>query len=356
MQTLFFELIQVSIGKRDRLSRIPSEDEWKEMYRLANTQGIPAILFGGVKILPKEQLPVSDIIADWMTLCEKIEAVHEKQTRLAAFATKTFMSHGFRTIIIKGISLDRYYPKASLRYGSDIDIWIDGDRDKVIDYISSVKRPRSILYHHCDFSIIPDMNIEVHFTPSFLANPIHNRRFQRWARKNGERLFGNHDYTRDGYNIPDTSFNLPYLMTHLFRHMLDEELELKPFLDIYYILTAETLSEKDKHSYMSELREFGLDRFTAGVMYALGVACGLDTSLMLCEPDKKTGEAIIREIFKEESDKGILTKNKSNGNHIRRFLKREYKLMRFFRFYPSEIVWTPYWTIKIFLMIHRRKQ
>ena len=43
MKTLFFELIQVAIGRRDLLSRVPSADDWNMLYGLSVKQAVAGV-------------------------------------------------------------------------------------------------------------------------------------------------------------------------------------------------------------------------------------------------------------------------------------------------------------------------
>lgn len=52
---LFFELIQVAIGRRDALSRVPSAKEWCELYGLSVKQAVAGVCFCGVQRLANEQ-------------------------------------------------------------------------------------------------------------------------------------------------------------------------------------------------------------------------------------------------------------------------------------------------------------
>jgi len=352
---MFFELIKIALGEKESFSHNPSEEEWNEIYALANKHGIAGILYQGLKRLPLEQRPQTEIMVDWFTLINKMKDTNLRLQKQCAFATKTFMKHGFRSVILKGQSLSEYYPDPELRHSSDIDIWLEGTKQDILDYICSVKKPNSILYHHVDFKVIKGTSIEVHFTPSFFANPFINARFQKWIKTSGKRLFPKCDQIEDGYNIPDLDFNIPYLITHFFRHLIDEELEIKPVIDYYYVLKSSNISGEKKQEYMKLLKSFGLGHFTGGVMYILKEACGLEEKYMLCPPNEKYGKALLEELFRPIVDKGCLTELKSENNHIRRFIKREINLFRFFRFYPREIIWTPYWSIKIFLMLRRKK-
>lgn len=51
IEQLFFELIQVAIGKLICLSRTPSEEEWKELYEIDKKQSLVGVCFAGVQRL-----------------------------------------------------------------------------------------------------------------------------------------------------------------------------------------------------------------------------------------------------------------------------------------------------------------
>ena len=57
---LFFELLQIALGNRERFSRIPSEKEWEEIYEEADRQAVIGILPHGIGRLPAEQRPSQD--------------------------------------------------------------------------------------------------------------------------------------------------------------------------------------------------------------------------------------------------------------------------------------------------------
>ena len=135
----------------------------------------------------------------------------------------------------------------------------------------------------------------------------------------------------------------------------DEELELKPVIDYFFVLKSSNLTENEKAEYMRLLDRFGIDGFASGVMYILHDVFGLDEQQLLCKPNKRQGHALLRELFKPIQDKGCLTKGKSKENHLKRFIKRQANIMRFLPFYPQEILWSPYWMIKIFILLRRNK-
>ena len=76
---LFFELIQVAIGRRDALSRVPSSAEWSALYGLSVKQAVAGVCFYGVQRLAVDQrscLPAS-LKLQWFALATQIKARNE---------------------------------------------------------------------------------------------------------------------------------------------------------------------------------------------------------------------------------------------------------------------------------------
>ena len=79
MEKLFFELIQVSLGNLPCLSAIPSAEEWKSIYMMAQKQALIGVCFCGVQRLQSEQvvqLP-HELKLRWLVLSEKIRLRNE---------------------------------------------------------------------------------------------------------------------------------------------------------------------------------------------------------------------------------------------------------------------------------------
>ena len=52
-QELFLELLQVTVGARQELSRVPTVDDWLQLLEEAQKQSIEGVLLGGVEKLPE---------------------------------------------------------------------------------------------------------------------------------------------------------------------------------------------------------------------------------------------------------------------------------------------------------------
>lgn len=80
---LFFELLQVAFGHRDKLSRIPTSSDWKDLFDEATRQAVAGVCIAGVDKLPKEQMPPQMLLLKWIGLSEQIRqknALLDKQT------------------------------------------------------------------------------------------------------------------------------------------------------------------------------------------------------------------------------------------------------------------------------------
>lgn len=101
---LFFELIQVSIGRRDSLSRVPSAEEWSMLYSFSVKQAVAGVCFCGVQRLPKEQLvemPVQ-LKLKWFALATQIKTRNELMNRRCVELQRILAKEGMESCFLKG--------------------------------------------------------------------------------------------------------------------------------------------------------------------------------------------------------------------------------------------------------------
>ena len=103
MTELFFELIQVALGKRERLSRVPTDDEWRYLYRESRRQSVGGVAFTALDILSKSgQKPPTALLYEWMGLSEQVRLQNVLMNKEAARLTNLFEQEGHNTAILKG--------------------------------------------------------------------------------------------------------------------------------------------------------------------------------------------------------------------------------------------------------------
>lgn len=87
IDSLFFELLQVSIGHLECLSRGPEPDEWVELHEISKQQHVEGISYQGVMKLFEYGLRApQDVSLDWMAEAETIRETNEMAEKPSALA------------------------------------------------------------------------------------------------------------------------------------------------------------------------------------------------------------------------------------------------------------------------------
>ena len=87
IDSLFFELLQVSVGREDCLSRGPEPEEWQELYEISKQQHVEGISYHGVMKLFEFGLRApQDVSLDWMAESETIRETNEMAEKPSVLA------------------------------------------------------------------------------------------------------------------------------------------------------------------------------------------------------------------------------------------------------------------------------
>ena len=237
-QKIFFDFLRFIIGSAKEIPGSLKEADWKELYAIAQKQALLGVLFYGIRRLPKELAPEQKLLMQWMVMAEQIRKQNIRLFQDSVKVCQNFENEGFANCILKGQGNALLYPNPYMRTPGDIDIYLSGGRRKIMKYVDRVCPNQVMRYHHVDFPVMKTA-IEVHFTPSYMFCPIHNRRMQKWFEEvMGEQC--NHRVSLpDGYgeiHVPQVSFNVIYILSHLYRHIFTEGIGLRQLLDYYYVV------------------------------------------------------------------------------------------------------------------------
>ena len=235
---IFFDFLRFCIGSDSKIPSSLKKADWKELYAIAQKQALLGVLFYGIRRLPKELAPEQKLLMQWMVMAEQIRKQNIRLFQDSVKVCQNFENEGFANCILKGQGNALLYPDPYMRTPGDIDIYLSGGRKKIMKYVDQVCPNQVMRYHHVDFPVMKTA-IEVHFTPSYMFCPIHNRRMQKWFQEvMGEQC--NHRVSLlDGYgeiHVPTASFNVIYILSHLYRHIFTEGIGLRQLLDYYYVV------------------------------------------------------------------------------------------------------------------------
>lgn len=361
-QKIFFDFLRFCIGSAKEIPSSLKEVDWKELYAIAKKQALLGVLFHGIQRLPKELAPEQKLLMQWMVMAEMIRKQNIRLFLDSVKVCKNFENKGFANCILKGQGNALLYPDPYMRTPGDIDIYLAGGRRKIMKYVDRVCPNQVMRYHHVDFPVMKTA-IEVHFTPSYMFFPIHNRRMQKWFEEvMGEQC--NHRVSLpDGYgeiHVPQVSFNVIYILSHLYRHIFTEGIGLRQLLDYYFVLvkwhtdlTNLTDSNKslpqmtqintDLDTLRHELKYLGLWKFAQAVMYVLHEVFGLSEDRMIAPMDEKEGRFLLDEIvrggnFGQYDDR---MGSKVGESKIHRYFRMNLRNLRFVKHYPTEALSEP---------------
>lgn len=403
VEKVFFELLQVAIGTRMELSRIPSTEKWNDLFLVAKKQALVGIAFKGILNLngtmsgDNSQAPNKDLsellYLQWLGLTAKIQQKNKTMCSLCETVCKDFLHDGFRTMVLKGQSNLAHYPEdlAEFRTSGDIDLYawpiepegieiavadLDGKGAHyekyhgwraVVEYTKSCLRTANqsddveIVYHHMDMPGVYPCDVEVHFRPSWMYNPWYNRRVQRWFEEQRDEAV--RQITVDGHTfaVPSVSFDAIYQLMHIYRHLFIEGIGLRQLLDYYFVLRALHVEQNDfsdrtpsmaqwaegmgqatmsNAEIMHQLSRFGMKKFAGAVMWVMQEVFAMPTLYMLCEPNEKEGRHLLNEIMIAGNfGKHDDRISATSATKFGSLIRRHAQTSRFFWSYPSEAIW-----------------
>lgn len=361
-QKIFFDFLRFCIGSAKEIPDSLKEADWKELYAIAKKQALLGVLFYGIQRLPKELAPEQKILMQWMVMAEQIRKQNIRLFQDSVKVCQNFENKGFANCILKGQGNALLYPDPYMRTPGDIDIYLSGGRRKIMKYVDQVCPNQVMRYHHVDFPVMKTA-IEVHFTPSYMFFPIHNSRMQKLFKEvMGEQC--NHRVSLpDGYgeiHVPQVSFNVIYILSHLYRHIFTEGIGLRQLLDYYFVLvkwhtdlTNLTDSNKslpqmtqintDLDTLRHELKYLGLWKFAQAVMFVMKEVFGLSEDRMIAPMDEREGRFLLDEImrggnFGQYDDR---MGSKVGESKIHRYFRMNLRNLRFVKHYPTEALSEP---------------
>lgn len=261
---------------------------------------------------------------------------------------RLFTKAGIQSSILKGQAIGTYYGELSrLRQSGDIDVYVCCGRKKAIEYAKQIGDSNPEWdYKHLHLKVFSDTEVEVHYVPEVFLNLIKNNRLQKWfADQKVQRSL----FQETGEMItPSAEFNLFYILLHTYRHFLYEGVGLRQLMDYYWTLSnspfeGEELKNSDA---VLAIKQFGMTRFTKGVMWIMKEVFGLDDEHLLCEPDENEGRYILNEVMMGGNfghhDERLQTKKKSKSNSILNVLKHNAHILIH---YPADTLWAPVWIV-----------
>ena len=367
-QQIFFEFLRFCIGSVAEIPASVKDADWKALYTIAQKQALIGVLFHGIKQLPKEMAPDAALLMQWMGMAQKIRQQNMRLFADSAKVCQDFKQEGFRCCILKGQGNALLYPDPYMRTPGDIDIYVEGGRKRVMQYVNKVCPNQVMRYHHVDFPVMKTP-VEVHFTPSYMFFPLHNRRMQKWFERMMDLQCSNVVTLPDGggeITVPTGTFNVVYILSHLYRHVFSEGIGLRQLLDYYFVVKSlPQISQKTQifkantnasgspsvksvrsvgdYPLLRELKLLGLWKFAGAVMWVLHEVFGLPEDRMIAPMNEKEGRFLLEEVIRGGNFGQYDTRlgSKKGEGKLHRYFRMNLRNLRFVKHYPTEALSEP---------------
>ncbi|MCD8266650.1 MAG: nucleotidyltransferase family protein [Prevotellaceae bacterium] len=352
---LFFSLIRVATKRENALPYTPSKEEWARLHAEALRQALAGVLYDAVERLPQEQLPPKAIRLHWYTQAERIAETNKRLDEASVLVSRRLREEGFRNAILKGQGNALLYPKPSLRQPGDIDIWLEGGRDKVISYVLSKFPKQRVQWLELDFPVLRDIPVEAHTAPSVLFCPKDNRRLQAFYREREEETFTNEKPLAGGtVCTPTWEMNAVFQLTHIYRHLFFEGIGMRQVMDYHYLLLSPEATGERRQEVREQLKRMHLLRFTGALMWVLQEVFHLEESLLLTPADPREGSFLLQEIMLAGNFGHYDERNKPKATPWGNFWQITLRNARFLAHYPREVLWNPVYRLRQYAWRKRR--
>lgn len=282
MRKLFFELIQVSVGQLDCVSRFPEPNEWQKFYELAKKQAVIGVCYHGVtKLFDYGLVAPQELSLDWMAEAEEIKEVNRGRTRKLITLQEELQKHHLRSSVMTGPGLTRFYDRElqMLRYTKGIDVYVFGYKNQL------------------DLSQWADINVRILSELRAGKSRQRNNKLDKWVLQNDDLMFRK----AGELVVPSHSATIIIQLTNLYNLFLNKRLLMRNLMDLFFIIRFaqgdSRLFQYPQNTLEEEIKDLGLTRFTRGIMWLLKEVFALDPKFMPLEPLEEEGQYLLSQIM-----------------------------------------------------------
>lgn len=244
---LFFELIQVALGNRGRLSKMMMAKEWKRIYIIAEEQTVVGLTLCGVEKLPEDQRPPKMQLLPWIGVVQMIEQQNKEINReLEGFVTVCAKERQ-EYLVVKGQTVGRLYPKPLWRQSGDIDFLVHVSSSSMSETTGLSEKFNVQDFGRALDVVIPKMvEKDVGFDRNNIRYELHTS-LRGWAKKRHQKVWDElieKEWVQEYYveiegvkvRTLSPTLNAAYIFIHLFFHLIREGVSLRQLCDWAMVL------------------------------------------------------------------------------------------------------------------------
>lgn len=352
----WIKFLQFAI-KEDVVQPDSVEDiDWESLFLFMRKQSLPGVLMHGVNRLNNVKIP-RPVLMKMFVFSEKVRKRNGILFRKSVEIVERCIHDGFPCCILKGQGNAMMYPDPYVRSSGDIDVWVKGGSDKLVEYARSRHPQAKVRYDEIAYKE-DKVSIELHPYPCIMNNPFYNRRLQNYYSCQMEVQCNHYVELPDNLGripTPTAEFNVIFQLAHIMRHFFDEGVGLRQLLDYFYVLR---LFKKDRGDddqgipvVQSKLRYLGMYKFAGAVMFIMKEIFGLEDEYLIVPVDERRGRTLLAEILRGGNfgQYSGLRAHSTGG----KYFAKVWRNLHFVREYPAEALcepvfrtWHFFWRLK----------
>ena len=290
----FLELLRYALGIVQQFTLKPTPEEWQQLFVEAHRQSLVGVLFDGVNRLRGEQRPPMALTMQWAKEAETIRGLNQKLNAESGNLTRIFEAEGHETVILKGQANARLYPNTLSRQPGDIDIWLSGGKERIIETLTrlGMTDEKDVLtgQHHIELARkVNGIEVEAHYNfTSYQVNDKINNNVQSFLNNEISKV---RELTEHGFRVPSVSFALVMQLCHIRHHMFGSGVGVRHLVDYWILLRNST--EEDRKVVSKHLKMFGLSNVAKGVMWIIREIFNEEDKLLKITPSRWIGYKIL---------------------------------------------------------------
>jgi hypothetical protein len=301
--------------------------------------------------MKEEGVPILDeILMMWKRSYDRIEKenieVYNNLAKLVEFLSRD----GLSSCILKGQACALCYPDVNSRTPEGICVWVttpNYETKKIIQYVKR-KNPRGVAkYNYSYYGKFGTSDVEVHYRPAYMFNPHNNAKLRAWVTEHRVEQFVhqvNLPFEAERISVPTWEFSIVTQLATMFGHALNEGFDLRQVLDYYFLLKS-----VDGEQKTVPLNDFGLKKFAEAMMWVLHEMLGLEEKYLIAQMDERRGWILLEEMLRGPQ-RSVYYKGRIRAvrkvRNVWLSIKRNLKMLLY---YPSEVVWMPFFRIYHFV-------
>ena len=276
---LLFELLNRSLapqrhitaGEPAKTLEHPSHEEWLRLIDIAERNEVSGLAYDAISSLPKEQRPDFETLMRWTAAVQSTERDNLLRREMWRNTIGRLKEEGLQPTLMKGLSLNEFYPNPLHRPVGDIDLFVPIDKQRsYLNCMSAMGGTYKDMFDAKHVTVTLDNHFwELHFRSQMFYSRRTDRRYHLLEMEETAPDSICHQ-TIEGHEVQvfPPMLNVVFLTAHFQHHLLMEQVTLRQVVDwmlaIHHDRTALAISEV---KLVRTLRQLGLYRLYRAMGY-----------------------------------------------------------------------------------------